>query len=549
MNNPFAKTICSICYEDLKPIVEDLQVISICGHVFHELCLQQWFGYCSGRKKCTCPVCKQSCKAANVSRLYFQSLGDPADHCASQCEEKQADPKLLGGEIVRLEAKVQGLNSTVDCQGKEIQRLNGELYDCNEQLKAELLLKNEVVKQKASVQEMLRSKSQELDLLKKDHLKLQDKSMALAKELAALKLTSDLNLEEDEVLKLASFGNEANAKDTIDILRKSLVSRNKSYQELLAKCNQLGRGEARSSKNLEKAKEKIIRLKTRIQELVTAVELKENQALRLLKTSKDTNSMKKIPGGLSDKLDTPTSGIFRPGNQKEQVSSTSLDCLVRTASPIGDARVPFSINDHGSNFTDEPSRNQAYDKQRNNCIIIDEGDQDLDLDHPTGKQQTKEPPVDNAGSGTNRSKDTASAAGAAQEASFSIGGNVNVWPALNIRKELPSSVSFSKPADICFSSGLLGPDGTTRYLGKWCKRDQSKQPAGQKPSTNSGDLIAVGADGRGGRVKVLRPVNQALMGGSESSMPAKRCKLGTKTTSLQSQGCLQIEHFFGKAKQ
>jgi hypothetical protein len=35
----FAKAICSICYEDLKPIVEDIQAISICGHVFHEL----WF--------------------------------------------------------------------------------------------------------------------------------------------------------------------------------------------------------------------------------------------------------------------------------------------------------------------------------------------------------------------------------------------------------------------------------------------------------------------------------------------------------------------------
>ena len=32
-----AKTICSICYEDLHPVAEDLQSISICGHVFHEL--------------------------------------------------------------------------------------------------------------------------------------------------------------------------------------------------------------------------------------------------------------------------------------------------------------------------------------------------------------------------------------------------------------------------------------------------------------------------------------------------------------------------------
>jgi hypothetical protein len=38
---------------------------------------------------------------------------------------------------------------------------------------------------------------------------------------------SDLDLDEEEVLKLASFGNAANNKDTIDILRKSLVMRNR----------------------------------------------------------------------------------------------------------------------------------------------------------------------------------------------------------------------------------------------------------------------------------------------------------------------------------
>ena len=33
----FAGIICSICYEPLNPINEDLQSVSICGHVFHEL--------------------------------------------------------------------------------------------------------------------------------------------------------------------------------------------------------------------------------------------------------------------------------------------------------------------------------------------------------------------------------------------------------------------------------------------------------------------------------------------------------------------------------
>ena len=59
--------------------------------------------------------------------------------------------------------------------------------------------------------------------------------------------------------------------------------------------------------------------------------------------------------------------------------------------------------------------------------------------------------------------------------------------------------------DICFSGGLLGPDGTQRFLGKWCKRGQN----GESTSTK-GNLISVGADGRGGTVKVLRNPSQAF---------------------------------------
>lgn len=58
--------------------------------------------------------------------------------------------------------------------------------------------------------------------------------------------------------------------------------------------------------------------------------------------------------------------------------------------------------------------------------------------------------------------------------------------------------------DICFSGGLLGPDGTQRFLGKWCKR-------GQNGESTKGNLISVGADGRGGKVKVLRNPSQASL--------------------------------------
>lgn len=116
-------------------------------------------------------------------------------------------------------------------------------------------------------------------------------------------------------------------------------------------------------------------------------------------------------------------------------------------------------------------------------------------------------------------------------------------------KEASYPASIAQPGDVCFSGGLLAPDGTLRHLGKWCKRGQSKGSAvqsAQGSSTNSSDLIAVGADGRGGKIKVLRSLNQSSESGGTSACK-KRCKLGAKTSGLQPQGFLQIEHFFGKA--
>ncbi|CAL5428394.1 unnamed protein product [Camellia sinensis] len=153
-----AKPICSICYEDLNPIIEDLQSISICGHVFHKLCLQQCIEYCSNVKKKRCPVCKQAFLEANVSRLYFQSVGN----------------------------------------------LYQKLINCEDNL-------------------------------------------------------GELHREIDH-----------------------------SQQKLTAKCNVLGRGEACALCKLGKAKEKIKKLKARIQELKTAVEVKDNEVSRALKASKKT---------------------------------------------------------------------------------------------------------------------------------------------------------------------------------------------------------------------------------------------------------------------
>lgn len=67
--------------------------------------------------------------------------------------------------------------------------------------------------------------------------------------------------------------------------------------------------------------------------------------------------------------------------------------------------------------------------------------------------------------------------------------------------------------DRWFSGGLLGPDGSHWHLGKWCKKVQNQGSTGlsaglQGSNARTGDLIAVGADGRGGQIKVMRSLNQ-----------------------------------------
>ena len=84
--------------------------------------LQQWFEYCSNAKKKSCPVCKQTCSEVNVSRLYFQSVGDQSlSQKFVNCKE---DPEELQREIERLEGKVSGLSSDLELYKKDVKELS-----------------------------------------------------------------------------------------------------------------------------------------------------------------------------------------------------------------------------------------------------------------------------------------------------------------------------------------------------------------------------------------------------------------------------------------
>ncbi|XP_020242508.1 E3 ubiquitin-protein ligase RNF185-like [Asparagus officinalis] len=109
------KPICTICFEELRPIVEDLQSIPVCGHVFHELCIQQWMECCPSGKKPTCPVCKQSCLRSAVMRLFFQSIGDQTQVLEGAAGE-EVDAEELEKEVMRLGGKVAVLTAAFTCK-------------------------------------------------------------------------------------------------------------------------------------------------------------------------------------------------------------------------------------------------------------------------------------------------------------------------------------------------------------------------------------------------------------------------------------------------
>ncbi|ESW07131.1 hypothetical protein PHAVU_010G104100 [Phaseolus vulgaris] len=573
----FAGTICSICYEPLDPITEDLQSVSICGHVFHELCLQQWFEYCSKGKKHTCPICKQSCRASDACRLYFQSVGDASDGGKLlRSFESEENVGVLRREVKRLEVKVSGLTSELERQTKELEGVKEELCICKEEAKTETALKIEALNQKTFIQFQLHKKLEELEKSTLESFRLKEKNMALAKELAALKLVSDLDIDEEEVLKLATFGNGANSKDTIDTLKRSLVMRNRSYKELMAKCNVLGRGEARYSKKLEKAKEKITKLKAKVQELETLAEAKENEYQMSLKLSKRTKSSKNFEKKYTDsdataskfpvekpgkQISAPKSGINLAANDncksfqslKIENSNATTNKAVNISNETPDKKRDYITIDEdeleATKALQGCSKHNNKERDMNDIACSKPSLAKLETMSATktetllqGKCTLAESPrVDVDIDMTNNS------AGPMDE-DVTLQATIN-QPVVNIRKESPFTLSNSGPDNIWFSGGLLGPDGTHRFLGKWCKRGQNSESSSSAKRSSNGDLIAVGADGRGGRIKVLRTPTQILSGGKENSASSKRSKLGAKTSSLHSQGCLQIEHFFGRVTQ
>lgn len=500
------KPVCTICIEDLKPIVDDLQIIPICGHVFHELCIQQWMEYCPPGKKPSCPVCKQSCSRDGLTRLFFPSTGDSAQ-IAKICEtgnEKVAVEELKK-EVRRLEAKVLVLSTNFEGQKDCIKKLNNEVSVWKEIAKKEEARNRELRKEKEIVGHHLTVANQELSRKSTECTKLQERSLALAKELAALKLATDLNLEEEEMVKLASIGHGKNPENVIDVLKKSLSIRNKSYKELMTQCNSLGRSESRVQQKLDKSKEKIKKLNTRLQELEKALEDKANQVLRNLKTSYRENGK----DNKKNSVDHSTEYAYENEVQNALPYITSKENEVQNVSiPI----VPKEID--------------VVDLETGSCFL--EENTNGYIESPLKKMKCSK----NEHPGNMVPRKVAHITSSTWQTETLIIDDIS--------KQTPSVAVKHDPqvyeSNGCTGSGLFGAENGNKNLGKWLK---SSTP---NTSTNNGNLISVGSDGRGGRVKVLRDHSYISEDRALRLFP-KKLKNGAKPN-----GQFFIENFFKKTE-
>ncbi|KAG6467835.1 uncharacterized protein LOC122034753 [Zingiber officinale] len=559
-----SKPICAICYEDLKPLAEHLQCIPVCGHVLHELCLQQWLEYCPARQKEACPICKQSCSRSRPTRLYFQSATDAAAStqttATSSVNQQGPTAEALRVEIGRLELKLSSLTKNFATQQDNLKKLDNEVSVWKKLAKQEESKREEIKLEKDRMQQFLCVKTEELNRKSSECAKLEERSLGLAKELATLKLAMDVNLEEGEILKFASLGNGRNLENMIDVLRRSLALRNKCYKELMAQCNLLGRTENRSRLDLEKANDKIKKLKARIIELGKALEIKENDTLRVLKNSKKVktevhqhcvdssagNNTIQIGHSIavSKEVVFPTDSYsnrsFKDCEVHDGLDSSDYNGNNWVINLDNDASMPDkhapkysqseSKNGAGTqkkpaclqNVSDSPS-NEGYSNYKEGNICIGSPSQGISLKRIAGTDEPfKRIPVM-----ADLEKEVLLVSDIAKQAPQEDNG-----------MKLQAHGSFVCPGmgDQCFSGAAGGNAMTRNMVGKWCKQGLKMASSG-----TSGDLIAVGADGRGGRIKMLRTHNDFM--GSKLNISSKKPKHKPNRTNQP-----QIEHFFGKSE-
>ncbi|CAK9211273.1 unnamed protein product [Sphagnum jensenii] len=555
--------ICAICYEDARPTCEDLQSISVCGHVFHEICLQQWMEYCPRGRKPTCPICKQECSSRDVHRLFFQSVSaDPTQQPQSPLQTSKSGPDLSPA-VQKLEGQLAVTKSALLAHQEQLKDLNSQVY-C---LFATCIC------------ELIYAQMQELHHCAVECNRLQQENLAMARDLAAHKLVTDTDLGEEDVVRLASAGGGSNKSAIIDTLTKSLILRNKSYKELMARCNELGLGESRAMRKSEKTLEQLKRMKARVHELEIALEEKENADLRALskRSLKPHHEAAHSPQNIlnshqdrsmnsSDLVGFTKTGLQEFPNwcmEKEQGRSSLQQrlqsCSHRVDNQVDNSGLPeVAAKDVRNKLAQiECSRVQAPKQRLDSC------DKDIDKNAAGNmgiswslksqslflKIEALNRSMYSSNQAVAHSGNQKMLSGADQAETSPCGRQETVLlegtssPFVSSSQGYPSTVSGTQHKDNeGVGSPLLALTQRANDSGAFRKRAAS----GKENSVQSGSFILSGADGRGGKVTILKPPSLSLgMTGISTSKRVKRPKV-SGAVNVNRQGALQIEHFFGR---
>lgn len=477
-----------------------------------------------------------------------------------------------------MEQKAASLGKVVEEQRQSINDLKSEAAWLREQAEAGDFMLQAAKKDKESVQILLNAKTEELSRKTSECGRLQEKSLALAKELAALKLSADMNLQEEEIMKFASLGNQGNLQNAVDVLKRSLAIRNKSYKELMVQCNVLGRSESRMQQKLEKAKEILKKLKVRVQELEKELEDKENGLLRDLRSSKkfkadhiksgnvtansaftssspgyenQTNKLDEVmqdPCNDKTHFDRLKSEAGSVLNAQDNLDNKDVDVIDLEAndSVFGDEQKaqfsakPFGTDDSTPNSENKSSLCQNDDRQSvaSECTTAHATNGGPFLKHREATVKStfmaniraklhiprESPSVRTNATSSTLESETLTIDGISKQATRLASGTG------------PQQIhNFNSFSDDFQAPGIPGTDGARRSIGKWCKGPADPGSA----SGSRGNLIAVGPDGRGGKVKILRDLGRPQDSKSQALWPKAQKVAGRGGQS-------QIHQFFGK---
>lgn len=562
------KVICAICYEEAKPASEDLQSISLCGHVFHELCLQQWLEYCPRGRKCTCPLCKQQCSGKDVHRLYFQSASESSTQPSQgNCLglPNACDVETLQATVQKLTGQLSVTKSSLEANQELLQESDRQLWDCIIRAERAESAEAEAQREKSGLKDVFLRTQEELKRSTSERRKLLEKVTSLTKELATNNLANNLDVDEDDVARMARVGC-GNKDDVIGTITRCLIVRNRAYKDLMAKCNMLGSGENKALRKYEKAFERIKLLKVRVQELERLQEEKENENLRCQKVlSKLGSKHIDSPVTTAKNLHTPLLASnpplpLQPSSQMKLNAAIPHEAI-RISKAVG------SVNDSRNVciFLEEEEDSQLLvSKEAGLC----EKNRVQNASHSAQKDSLTRVDSTYSRSGFNDISKIPLEDGSRQGCeSFSstLENGVNEPDgAVSMMEREPCSDILSTTGfpltikkEVRCSSGIATETGAPTSIwdnqmpnaSKWCK--QSSSWRAQHEGSLSGFFISCGANGRGGQVKVLRPPPMLKVGGASCDNwlrppAAKKLKSSRNVqTGGNQQGSLQIEHFFG----